>query len=339
MRTVYKSSIVGWGFFATAFIAGMHFFPEISSYRRFNFGETYINNDLGVGSLVFVGSLSVLFLGAFCKTVIETDEGFEVYYMYGFQKKWFGKDFIVFNYNEQYLVNPGLPGTLNNTHIKLWDGSKATYIYPTATRNFDKLNKRLNELAREYYLKRHNKLNSEISDENILKPNVKIIEGFASQSFRLFHELKDSVDWDERMKARKTASFGVSYDYSGITYPQTEMLEVLQPLCEKIREEFGFYPNNCLMNYYLDGNSSLGYHSDSSEELKEGTGVAIVSLGAERKINYKNKEDKNLIVSYSLKSGVLLYMGKDVQDEWLHAIPKDEDSGARISLSFREIIK
>lgn len=48
MRTVYKSSIVGWGFFATAFIAGMHFFPEISSYRRFNFGETYINNDLGV---------------------------------------------------------------------------------------------------------------------------------------------------------------------------------------------------------------------------------------------------------------------------------------------------
>ena len=141
------------------------------------------------------------------------------------------------------------------------------------------------------------------------------------------------------MKARKTASFGLSYDYSGITYPETDMLPELIPLCEKIESELGFYPNNCLMNFYPDGKASLGFHSDSSEELKEGTGVAIISLGAERDIHYKNIEDRSLVIPYKLKSGALLYMGKDVQDKWLHAIPVDEQAGARISLTFREIIK
>lgn len=339
MRTVYKSCIVWWWAFTIIIILVKYYFPDVRFPREYNFGETYTTQSDRLFPLLFVFFLGIFFIGAFCKTVIETDEGFEVHYMYGFQKKWFGKDFLVFNYNEQYLPNPGHGGILNNTYIKLWDGGKVTYIYPTATRHFDKLNKRLNELAREYYLKKHNELNPELESENILKPNIKIVEDFAPQSFRLFHTLKDSVEWDERMKVRKTASFGVSYDYSGITYPQTEMCEELVPLCEKIEKEFGFSPNNCLINYYPDGNSSLGFHSDSSEELKKGTGVAIVSLGAERAIHYKNIENKSLIIPYNLKSGALLYMGKDVQEEWLHAIPKDEKSGARISLSFREIIK
>jgi len=172
-----------------------------------------------------------------------------------------------------------------------------------------------------------------------MKPNLKIISEFLPQSHRLFHILKGGIEWDERMKARKTASFGVSYDYSGITYPQTDMHEELVPLCSKIEQEFGYYPNNCLLNFYKDGNSSLGYHSDSSEELEEGTGVAIISLGAERIINYKNKADHQLIVPYKLKSGTLLFMDVKVQEEWLHSIPKEEGVGARISLTFRKIVK
>ena len=172
-----------------------------------------------------------------------------------------------------------------------------------------------------------------------MKPNVKIVDGFLLNPFVLFQVLKDTVEWDERMKARKTASFGVSYDYSGITYPETVMHEELLPVCSLIEEKLGFLPNNCLLNFYPDGNASMGFHSDSSEELKEGTGVVIISLGAEREIHYKNKENRNLIITYKLKSGTLLYMDKEVQEEWLHAIPKEEGAGPRISLTFREIIK
>jgi alkylated DNA repair dioxygenase AlkB len=101
----------------------------------------------------------------------------------------------------------------------------------------------------------------------------------------------------------------------------------------------GFVPNNCLLNFYEDGNSSMGFHSDSSEELESGTGVAIVSLGSVRNLVFRSKVDKSVEYAYPLQPGSLVYMTKEVQDHWLHAIPKLVGAGPRISLTFRSIIK
>jgi alkylated DNA repair dioxygenase AlkB len=155
----------------------------------------------------------------------------------------------------------------------------------------------------------------------------------------LFLHLRDNVIGDERMRARKTASFGVSYDYSQITYPEAPMPLELQRICEQIQRVLGFHPNNCLINYYPDGNASMGFHSDSSEELAEGTGVAIVSLGSTRTIVYRSKEQRSDEYSYALEAGSLLYMSQEMQAHWLHAIPKQADAGERISLTFRYIVK
>ncbi|MGD1920772.1 MAG: alpha-ketoglutarate-dependent dioxygenase AlkB [Pleurocapsa sp.] len=92
------------------------------------------------------------------------------------------------------------------------------------------------------------------------------------------------------------------------------------------------------MNYYHDGNLKMGYYSDSAAELKKGTGVAIVSLGAERVISYRSKLDPEYKVKYGLENGALLYMGNDVQEQWMHAIPKAKNVETRISLTFRQII-
>jgi alkylated DNA repair dioxygenase AlkB len=172
-----------------------------------------------------------------------------------------------------------------------------------------------------------------------LAPKIYIETSFVTHSEMLFVILRDKVEWDDRLRARKTASFGVSYDYSGITYPQIEMLAELQPICDRIYEKLHFYPNNCLLNYYLDGLSSMGFHSDSSEELSEGTGVAIVSLGVERTIVFRSKVDKSIEFSFNLRDGDLLFMPKSIQSEWLHGIPKAPGAGERISLTFRSIIK
>jgi len=171
------------------------------------------------------------------------------------------------------------------------------------------------------------------------EPNLTIIEEFVEDPDELFSYIRDNVVWDERMKARKTASFGVSYDYSGITYPQADMFSALESTCKKIESEIGFLPNNCLMNYYLDGNSTMGYHSDSSEELLPNTGVAIISLGSERHISYREKADQENKVKYLLKNGAFLHMADSVQEDWMHAIPKASGIGERISLTFRHIIK
>lgn len=166
-------------------------------------------------------------------------------------------------------------------------------------------------------------------------PNIELFTDFIPDPQALFEGLQQSVQWDERMRARKTASFGAPYDYSQITYPAQPMPEELERLCSLIEQQLGFRPNNCLINYYPDGSSSMGFHSDAKEQMVEGTGVAIVSLGCARPIVYRHKQDRSLEFSYLLGSGSMLYMSDEVQTQWLHAIPKAPDAGERISLSFR----
>ena len=172
----------------------------------------------------------------------------------------------------------------------------------------------------------------------MIEPEIKLINHFIDNPNLLFNRIKNSVIWDERIKARKTASYGVAYNYSGITYLQTEMPRELIPICEQIERKIGFMPNNCLLNYYPDGQSTMGYHSDTSAELKEGTGVGIVSLGASRFISYRSKKERAIEHRCLLESGDFLYMDNCVQKHWLHAIPKQDRAGERISLTFRCLV-
>ncbi|WP_264516705.1 alpha-ketoglutarate-dependent dioxygenase AlkB family protein [Luteolibacter rhizosphaerae] len=154
----------------------------------------------------------------------------------------------------------------------------------------------------------------------------------------LFEALLSEVQWDERMKARKTACFGQTYDDSGVDYQLVPMHPRLAPLCEAISVRLGFMPTNCLLNYYESGRSSMGFHSDATHNLAEGTGVAILSVGAERCPSFRSKTDPELTVEYPLPHGSLFYMSQGTQDHWLHAVKKTETDDSRISLTFRHIL-
>lgn len=164
------------------------------------------------------------------------------------------------------------------------------------------------------------------------------ISDFLNDPARLYTELESEVVWDERMKARKTASFGVPYNYSQITYEFTPFPESLRPLLRQVEMAVGFRPNNCLLNFYPDGQSSMGFHSDTATGRTENTGVAIVSLGAEREMLFKAKDDDSDLSRRMLNAGSLIYLDDKTQKSWLHAIPKTDNAGGRISLSFRSIM-
>ena len=170
-------------------------------------------------------------------------------------------------------------------------------------------------------------------------PEITLAPDFVRNAGALFDHLVVSIDWDERMRARKTASFGVSYDYSQISYPQAPMPGVLAALAHDISARLGFQPNNCLLNYYADGEASMGFHSDSSEELAPDTGVSIISLGATRPIIFRLKGDRSVEHAIELTAGSLLHMPNAIQTAWLHAIPRSPGAGPRISATFRKIIK
>jgi len=171
-------------------------------------------------------------------------------------------------------------------------------------------------------------------------PEASVTPGFIAPDAAtgLFEALCSQVQWDERMKARKTACFGQTYDDSGVDYQVVPMHTLLIPLCEAIERHVGFRPTNCLLNYYESGRSTMGFHSDATYNLADGTGVAIVSLGAERSLTFRSKADHNLLVNYPLPHGSLFYMTQLTQDYWTHAVKKTETDDARISLTFRHII-
>ena len=94
-------------------------------------------------------------------------------------------------------------------------------------------------------------------------------------------------------------------------------------------------PNNCLLNFYSDGDASMGFHWDSTGGFATGTGVAIVALGSVRDIVFRNKIIRAQESNQAPDNASLLYMSDDVQQAWLRAIPKAPGAGARISLTFR----
>jgi len=164
------------------------------------------------------------------------------------------------------------------------------------------------------------------------------IEGFVAAPAKLYDVLVATVNWDDRMSARRTASFGKAYNYSQMAYPYQAFLPDLEPINTKISDAIGFTPNNCLINYYVDGKSKMGYHSDQTDILEAGTGIAIVSLGETRTIKFRNIKDQNILLNYELTAGSLIYMTQGIQSLWQHAIPKAETTNGRISLTFRRII-
>ena len=171
----------------------------------------------------------------------------------------------------------------------------------------------------------------------------------AREADKLFQSLLDVIPWrtatltiagQKRPLPRLQcwmADQGRSYSYSGLKlspHPwNPDVLRIkarLEQLCE---HSF----NSVLLNYYRGGSDSVSWHADDETELGPNPIVASVSLGAQRTLEFKPKfkitTPKKQIV---LGSGSILIMGKTIQNNWLHQLPKISGNiEPRISLTFR----
>jgi alkylated DNA repair dioxygenase AlkB len=168
--------------------------------------------------------------------------------------------------------------------------------------------------------------------------DVWIDEHFIDGHEELYERLVGSIAWDGRIRARLAASFGLPYNYSGIVWPEAPFPELLVPVLDLVSDAVGYRPNNCLAHYYPDGGSTMGFHSDATDDLEAGTGIAIVSLGAERPLTFRNLQDRAVRESYPMRGGSLFYMSPRMQVKWQHGIlAQEEVEGGRISLTFRRM--
>ena len=128
------------------------------------------------------------------------------------------------------------------------------------------------------------------------------------------------------------------YSYSGLTLeplPWTRPLEILR---DKISELADTQFNSVLLNYYRNGQDSVAWHSDDETELGKEPIIASLSLGATRRFELKHKTERQPKSVCELGNGSLLVMGKGIQGNWQHAIPKQPGiTEGRINLTFRFI--
>ena len=121
--------------------------------------------------------------------------------------------------------------------------------------------------------------------------------------------------------------------------------DVLNKVIEKSKElDPKVPPNSVLINYYRDGNDSIGSHSDSEKNLN-GKLIIALSLGGPRKFRIRRKNGETLgggnFMDVWTGHGQLLIMGGDFQDHFKHEVPveKTNPNPERCSLTFRNHLK
>lgn len=168
---------------------------------------------------------------------------------------------------------------------------------------------------------------------------------------KLLSSLKENVSWEQKFynfkgkqvpQPRLTAWYaddpGMKYSYSGVTQVVLPWLPELLELKKKIAAVSGADYNSVLLNFYRDGNDSVGRHSDDEKELGIDPIIASVSLGATRPFKLISKRDPWEFLTYSLGHGSLLVMSGTTQKHWFHEINKIPSlKESRINLTFRTI--
>jgi alkylated DNA repair dioxygenase AlkB len=162
-----------------------------------------------------------------------------------------------------------------------------------------------------------------------------------------FEQLRAETPWKQERSRfgpfpRLTAWYadpGLTYSYSGVTHESLVWTEALRAVRRRVEEAAAAPFNSLLLNYYRDGQDSIGYHADAEPELGRDPVIASISLGAVRQFVLKHIKS-GAKLKYDLAHGSLLIMGGTCQHHWLHSVPKTKAAvGSRINLTFRKIVR
>jgi len=142
----------------------------------------------------------------------------------------------------------------------------------------------------------------------------------------------------EVLQPRLSAWYGEArYTYSGRSFEPLPFTPLQLDIKRAVEAATGKRFNSVLLNYYRDGQDSMGFHSDDEPELGPQPAIASVSFGATRTFILKHKK-RPQTVKLDLTDGSLLLMAGKLQHCWRHGINKErKPCGPRINLTFRLI--
>ncbi len=167
----------------------------------------------------------------------------------------------------------------------------------------------------------------------------------------LFRKIIRKAQWSQQtirifdksvQSPRLTAWYGEKdaiYRYSGITNIPNPWFEELALIRGLVESYIGQQFNSVLLNYYRDGDDSMGSHSDNEVELGENPVIASLSLGDSRRFIFHSKHEvRQPSIKIELSHGSLLIMSGSCQQYWKHSVPKTKlQVGPRINLTYRHV--
>src|SRR5690349_14752147 len=171
---------------------------------------------------------------------------------------------------------------------------------------------------------------------------VDVLPRWLTGADELFLRLQSDLPWRAERREmyertvdvpRLLCTFG-----AGVPLPDPILEQAREALTSHYADELGEPFVSAGLCYYRDGRDSVAWHGDRiGRGRTQNTMVAIVSLGAQRKLSLRPRGGGDH-VALPLGHGDLVVMGGTCQRTWDHAVLKTaRPVGPRISVQFRPL--
>jgi alkylated DNA repair dioxygenase AlkB len=153
-----------------------------------------------------------------------------------------------------------------------------------------------------------------------------------------FAELRTAVNWrsERRMMYDREVDVPRLIGHFRLDPPAEATPAAIIDAARRVVDRLGVPFNSVGLNLYRDGRDSVAPHNDHLNEIRKGFPIALVSLGATRRMTIRAKAQPRTVVHVDVEPGSLLVMDYATQLHYTHAVPKTATAvGERISLAFR----
>jgi alkylated DNA repair dioxygenase AlkB len=153
-----------------------------------------------------------------------------------------------------------------------------------------------------------------------------------------FAELRHAVKWraEKRMMYDREVDVPRLVGSFRLDAPQDSIPGSILEGARRVIDRLDVPFNAAGLNLYRDGRDSVAPHNDHLNEIRKGFPIALLSLGATRRMTIRAKAEPRTVVHVDLEPGSLLVMDYATQLHFTHGVPKTNASvGERISVAYR----
>ena len=162
--------------------------------------------------------------------------------------------------------------------------------------------------------------------------------GFVDQATaaRWFDGLRAGIDWQAQRRPMYDRVVDVPRLTASLWLDDPALPAELAEAAALLRQAMDTPFNAVGLNFYRDGRDSVALHNDKLHSLVPGHPIALLSLGATRRMTIRARPPARNVQRIDLAPGSLLLMSHASQHTHEHGVAKTREAvGERISLAFR----